>query len=51
MTLIAPSGADGLIAGLAATVDARAGAPAKVAAPAGRERTLTRKPSGSKSRS
>jgi allophanate hydrolase len=34
VTLIAPSGADGLIAGLAATVHARAGAPAKAAASA-----------------
>ena len=34
VTLIAPSGADGLIAGLAATVHARAGGPAKAAASA-----------------
>ena len=35
VTLIAPSGADGLIAGLAAAIHARAGGPAKAAAPAG----------------
>ena len=35
VTLIAPSGADGLIAGLAAAIRARAGGPAKAAAPAG----------------
>ena len=34
VTLIAPSGADGLIAGLAAAIRARAGAPAEAAAPA-----------------
>ena len=35
VTLIAPSGADGLIAGLAAAVHARSGGPAKAAASAG----------------
>ena len=52
VTLIAPSGADGLIAGLAAAIQARSGGPAKAAASARpASRALARKPSGSKSRS